>query len=50
MSDKSERLAFLRWKIERLLESRASWGPERRAEYDALTQEEADLLSNAAPI
>ena len=44
MSKESERLGWVRWRIERLLESRASWNPEQREEYDALIREESLLL------
>lgn len=44
MAEKSERLEWLRWKIERLLESRADWTLEQGAEYLALIDEETALL------
>jgi len=44
MSETSERLDWLRWKIERLLETRSEWTLEQGAEYLALLEEETALL------
>ena len=44
MSEKSERLDWLRWKIERLLETGSEWTLEQGAEYLALIEEETALL------
>ena len=44
MSEKSERLDWLRWKIERLLEVRPEWTLDHHAEYVTLVDEERTLL------
>jgi hypothetical protein len=44
MSEKSDRLELLRWKIERLLETRSEWTLDQNAEYLALIEEETALL------
>ena len=44
MSEKSERLDLVRWKIERMLEIRPQWTLDQHAEYLALVDEEVALL------